>query len=293
MEMSIMSQDDSKEKKKQDGISEHPKVSAFNITPHNTPKVINSHLTSSDGGEHWEEHPGLLSAIICVTKPEDSDPTIHATIGPIVKKVVSENDNQLSQKLHDCTHKLHGVKYHLDTIQKEVTKRVEEFKKNYTAGTGVSTEMKNPRLVYETEAFLYQVKSSLDLLVQALGSRIPPLVSMRTFSKKKIAGIEHAGGAVINALSSFGFPQLAELFEKHRCQWIQTLVPMRDTVTHYSQLKGFHCFIEEPFLGKGQITIHFPSMPTGERVDIYCENIYKNLLDLYATALNLMPDRKK
>jgi hypothetical protein len=116
---------------------------------------------------------------------------------------------------------------------------------------------------------------------------------MKTFKRKNIDGVEHAGGAVINALSSNGFPQLAELIEKHRCQWIQKLVEMRDTVTHYSQLRGFHCFIEEPFLGKGQITIHFPSMPTGERVDTYCEETYKNLLDLYNTVLNMMPDRKK
>lgn len=284
---------ESKRKKEQDAITEHSKESAFKVTPHKTPDVIDYHLTSSDGGKHWEKRPGLLSAIICGTKPEDSDPAIHAIINPIVKKITSEGDSQLSQKLNDCTHKLHGVKYHLETIQKEVTKRVEEFQKDYSAGSGVSTEIKNPRLVYETEAFLYQVKSSLDLLVQALGSRIPPLVSMKTFKRKNIDGVEHAGGAVINALSSNGFPKLAELFEKHRCQWIQKLVEMRDTVTHYSQLKGFHCFIEEPFLGKGQITIHFPSMPTGERVDTYCEETYKNLLDLYNTALNMMPDSKK
>jgi len=113
---------------------------------------------------------------------------------------------------------------------------------------------------------------------------------MTTFKKKGKTG--HAGGAVITALSR-NFPELAELFEKHRFQWIQKLVDMRDTVAHYSQLRGFHCFIEEPFLGKGQITIHFPSMPTGERVDTYCEETYKNLLDLYSTVLNMMPDRKK
>jgi hypothetical protein len=290
METNIMSQDDSKEKKKQDGISEHPKVSAFNVTPHNIPEVIDSHLISSDGGAHWEKRPGLLSAIICGTKPEDSDPAIHAIINPIVKKIQSEGDSQLSQKLHDCSHKLHGVKYHLETIRKEVIKRVEEFQKDYKAGSGVSTEIKNPRLVYETEAFLYQVKSSLDLLVQALGSRIPPLVSMTTFRKKGRTG--PAGGVVITALSH-NFPELAGLFEKHRSQWIQNLVEMRDTVAHYSQLREFHCFIEEPFLGKGQITIHFPSMPTGERVDTYCEETYINLLDLYNTVLNMMPDRKK
>jgi hypothetical protein len=284
---------DSKRKKEHDDITEHSQGSAFKVTPRNTPEVINFHLISSDGGVHWEKRPGLLSAIICGTKPEDSDPAIYAIISPIVKKVISEDDSQLAQKLNDCTHKLHGVKYHLDTIQKEVIKRVEEFQKDYSAGSGVSTEIKNPRLVYETEAFLCQVKSSLDLLVQALGSRVPPLASMKTLRRKNIDGVEHAGGAVINALSSNGFPQLAGLIEKHRSQWIQKLVEMRDTVTHYSQLRGFQCFIEGPYMGKDQVTIHFPSMPTGERVDTYCGEIYRNLLDLYTTALNMMPDRIK
>jgi hypothetical protein len=57
---------------------------------------------------------------------------------------------------------------------------------------------------------------------------------------------------------------------------------MRDTITHESALRDFHCFIEEPYLGGERVNIHYPAMPSGERLDLYCQTIFESLCNLYA-----------
>lgn len=263
-------------------------ASFFKVSPRNKPEIINSHLSSQDSGKTWHKMPGNLMTIIGVSKPEDSDKRIGSLISKVLDASKALNNKTLENKLIVCRHKLHAVRYHLSTLKTEIKERVEDFKKNHSAGSGVALERENPRLIYETEAFLFQIKSSLDLLTQALGCVIPPLKGMHTFSSKNIDGVKHAGGKVINALKENNFEELSSLFERHRKKWIQELVKMRDDVTHYSHLRGFNCFIEEPYMGKGQVTIHYPTMPSGIKVDDYCQEVYKELLELYESALRFI-----
>jgi hypothetical protein len=257
---------------------------AFRVTARNKPEVVDYHLVSSDG-KNWKRRPGRIMAMIQGAKPEDLDDTIVEIIKPAKAFAIDSENKKLIQKLTDCSHKLHAVRYHLNTIVTEIDERVSEFEKNYQANAGIAIELENPRLIFETEAFLFQVKSSIDLLAQALGCVVPPINSVQTFRKKRVDGKEHAGGTVIDALRKNGFEELGNVFEEHRANWIQELVTMRDTITHYSRLRDFHCFIEEPFKGETEVTIHYPTMPSGVRVDKYCQSSYENLLNLFATAL--------
>jgi hypothetical protein len=63
---------------------------------------------------------------------------------------------------------------------------------------------------------------------------------------------------------------------------------MRDTITHYSSLTGFKCFVEEPHTGNDTIRIHYPSMPSDQRVDHYCRHIFEELLSLYQSCLSFI-----
>ena len=274
-------------RKRHKSSKKHKKASSFRVKPKNKPEVIDYYMTSPDG-KNWTKHPGNIVAMISGFKPEDLDEDITAIIDPILEYSKEIQNDRLFDKLIDSRHKLHAVRYHLLTLQKEIVDRVDEFKKSYSAGSGIAQELENPRLVYETEAFLFQVKSSLDILAQVLGCVIPPLNSVRTFRKKKVDGVEHAGGTVINALMNNGFEELGKLFEMHRKEWIQELVAMRDTIAHYSRLRHFHCFIQEPYMGGEKVTIHYPSMPSGVRVDSYCQMVYDHLLNLYKSALSFM-----
>ena len=257
---------------------------SFKVKPQNKPEVISNHMESRNGGRTWEKRPGTLAAIICGVKPEDLDKRVFDLIAKAINTSNDLKNKRLKRKLVDCRHKLQAVKYHLSTIETEIKERVKEYENNHLAGSGVSFEMENPRLVYETEAFLFQTKSSLDVLTQALGCLVPPLKTMNTFKKKDGC----AGGKVILALKKNGYEELGSFFDKQRSEWIQEVVEMRDKITHYSELKGFNCFIEEPYEGRAEVAIHYPTMPSGEKVDVYCQSIYDRLVELYESTLRIV-----
>ena len=254
---------------------------SFEVKPQNVPEVISNHMVSRNGGRTWEKRPGTLAAIIRGVKPEDLDKRVFDFLAKAISTSNDLTNKRLKRKLVDCRHKLQAVKYHLSTIETEIRERVKEYESNHLAGSGVFFEIENPRLVYETEAFLFQTKSSLDVLTQAMGCLVRPLKSMNTFAKKKGC----AGGKVILALKKNGYEELGSFFEKERTEWIQEVVEMRDRITHYSELKGFNCFIEEPYKGEEEVAIHYPTMPSGEKVEVYCESIYDRLVELYESTL--------
>ena len=255
---------------------------SFEVKPQNKPEVISNHMVSRNGGKTWERRQGTLAVIIHGVKTEELDKQIYEFIAKAIQTSRDNKNDILEKKLIDCRHKLHAVKYHLSTIKIEIEERIKEYKNNHSAGSGVSFEMENPRLVYETEALLFQTKSSLDLLTQTLGCLIPPLKTMNTFKKKD----DRAGGKVIIALQKNGYEELGDLFEKQRTEWIQEVVEMRDNITHYSELKGFNCFIEEPYKGKETVEIHYPTMPSGIKVDEFCQNTFDRLLELFKSTLS-------
>ena len=257
---------------------------SFKVKPQNKPDIVSNHMVSKNGGRTWEKRPGTLAAIICGVKTEDLDKRVFELIAKAIKTSNDLKNERLKRKLVDCRHKLQAVKYHLSTIETEIKERVKEYENNHLAGSGVSLEMENPRLVYETEAFLFQTKSSLDVLTQALGCLVPPLKTMNTFKKKDGC----AGGKVILALKKNGYEELGSFFDKQRSEWIQEVVEMRDKITHYSELKGFNCFIEEPYKGREEVEIHYPTMPSGEKVGVYCQSIYDRLVELYESTLRMV-----
>ncbi len=258
---------------------------SFHVTPQNRPEPINHHLVSQDGGKTWRKEPGVLSIVMCGKKVEDTAPEIESLFLPLDN--TGPDNQRLKTRIIDCRHKLYAVRYHLGAIRGEITRCLEDFKKDYHANSGVAFEFENPRLIYETEAFLLQVKSSLDILTQMLGCTIGPLRSCPTFGTKMVMGQKHVGGRVIDALTKNGFEKLGQLFEDHRRQWIQELVDMRDEITHSSRLEGFKCFVEEPYRGQSEVQIHYPTMPCGSRVDSYCDAAYAHLLQLYQSAIGL------
>jgi len=262
-----------------------PKERTLSVQPSNKPEVIDWHLEGN--GKTWRRVPGALDVRIGGRRPEDSDDVIEDIFASIISLVSEHGIDRLSKKLHDCKHKLYAVRYHLKAIEREIDEKVADFEKEYAAMSGAGLELENPVLIYETEAFLFQVKSNLDLIIQALGSVVPSVKSSHTFGHRG----DVAGGKVIDKLEESGELELAKLFESHRSAWIQQMTGWRTTITHYSGLRDFHCFIEEPYRGGNQVKIHYPTMPSGERVDMYCQKIYNRLCELYRSVLKSIEQR--
>ena len=265
-------------------------VSSFKVKPVNTPEVINTHAVQIDG--RWVERLGTLAVIIGVTTEENVDKTIEDSFGGILKSSKISSNPGLQTKIHDCKHKLYAVRYHLRTIKDETDKRFKDFQKNYKAASGASFEQENPILIYETESFLFQVKSNLDLMVQALSHVVPSLKSFRTFAHSGTPGqLDYlAGGKFIKELGKASEQELQGIFDTNRTEWIQEMTIWRDTITHYSKLRNFFCFIEEPYCGE-DVVIHYPSMPNGERLDDYCNKIYENLIRLYREVFKIINNK--
>lgn len=60
---------------------------------------------------------------------------------------------------------------------------------------------------------------------------------------------------------------------------------MRDKVTHFSNLKEFKCFVEQPYLGEKKSTIYYPTMPDGTRATEYFSDVWNKLLKFYQSFL--------
>lgn len=150
------------------------------VRPSNNPEAIAHH--SVFDGEKWHKVPGALAVRIGMARTEDRNIEIDSLFEKISKVASDKSAHQILKKLDDCKHKLYAVEFHLKQIVQEIKERVAEFERNYSAASGAAIEIANHVLIYETEAFLFQVKSNLDLMVQVMGHVIPSLKSFRTFS---------------------------------------------------------------------------------------------------------------
>ncbi len=253
---------------------------AFTVKPKEMPEPITHHDVSSDG-KTWEPRPGLLAARIYGKDPKDIDERISKIIELVSRDINILNlcgaaKQDFTKLIRNVDHKLHAVKYHLNNYEQAESDKIEQFTKNHTPPVGAQMIIEEPRLIYEVEAFLFQVKSCLDVLSRLL----QPVFSFTYCS------FDDVGDRVINQLKN-NCPatltpyaeNIIKLIEDAQDAWVVELISMRDQVTHYSSLEGFNCFMEDPYIGGGTANIHYPTMPNKRRTLEYCQHIWESLLN--------------
>jgi len=272
---------------KTSGSDESP---VFTVKPKETPEPITNHLVSPDGGITWKHQPGQLEVQICGKALKDVDESITKIMQPVWSKLFHTVEMDFLDLISNVEHKLYAVKYHLKNYEQAESDIIEEFKKNYKPPTGAQEIIEEPRLIYEVEAFLFQVKSCLDVLSRVL----EPVFS---FSH---CLFEDEGDKVINRLKNNCPAELApygeriiRLIEDSQQAWIVELVEMRVQITHYSNLKGFDCFIRDPYVGGGIANIHYPTMPNKRRALEYCQDIWGRLLSFCEDFLKFAVEAEK
>lgn len=202
----------------------------------------------------------------------------------LVDDVMSEN---ILRKKEDCLHKVIGVRYCLLLIENEIANKLSKKEiKNYSEMIANKmcnqAELKNEVLIYETEAFLFQVKSSLDILVQLL-KYVPGyeyLDSKRDFDsesfifdKKNKKEKENT----VNKMIENKDTAIGNFFVQQTDEWIRELNDMRNIIAHRSGLVGFTSFVFD----SGSEQIIDPQILSGKKVEEYCSNIFKKLLALH------------
>jgi hypothetical protein len=249
-------------------------IESFKVKLKKKTEIVDYHLESKNG-RTWEKKPGSLLLRIHY-RP---DKTLNKEIGELFQEVTKGKSN-LTYHIGFCNHKLYAVRYHIDNFSSEEHEQIEKYEANYSPPSGAQMINKNPKLVYEIESFLFQVKSSLDALAIGPFNRFLEL-GLGTF------GIEKAIKALKENQARIGREKANELISiiKKNKDWIEELNEMRIQITHLAELEGFMCFLEMPYTGGEECVIYYPSMPDGTRAKTYMASTWKKLLSFYRTFL--------
>ena len=71
--------------------------------------------------------------------------------------------NRIKKRIDKLHHKLNAVKFHAYSFKSSERKIEEEYKKLLFANNTLNKIIENPHLIYNTESFLFQSKSCLDV----------------------------------------------------------------------------------------------------------------------------------
>jgi hypothetical protein len=180
-------------------------------------------------------------------------------------------------------HKLNATKYHLNNykrIEKEQYERaLQAFKKK-------KFELREAlELIFELEVFLYQIKSSLDMLIKLM---IPivgkDVVSTKTYGNK--------GEDLIKGLMQYkkkkdvkveAVDQLIELIRSDKDSWLEKVVSYRDELNHFKGLRNYQ--FEPLNLPNGEITVVKPSFKKINTVQ-FMTVAYTNNLEFHQDFLS-------
>jgi hypothetical protein len=252
-------------------------IESFKVTPKKKPEIVDYHIESKNGGRTWERKPGLLLMRmafrpLATTKKEIDE----------LFRNIRKDSSTFGRELNVCQHKLYAVRYHMDNFVSEEQSQVQKFKEDYTPPSGVQMNRKNPVLIYEMESFLFQVKSSLDVLAVRFLNKLFGL-KLGSFGTEKVIDTLKKSE---NKIGRQKVNKLKSVIEKNK-DWLEEINEMRVQVTHYSDLEGFLCFLLMPFKGEEECTIYYPSMPDGTRATKYMDSVWKKLLSFYKSLLKV------
>ena len=188
---------------------------------------------------------------------------------------LSDQKDKFFNHAFSVMHKLTGIKYHRDNYKRIEKIQFEEAKRKFKKKPDETREAFE--LIFELEAFLYQVKSSLDMLVKLL---VPILgsgmVKTTTYSNK--------GDDLIKGLTQYKnkkdvyvemVDNLINLVQDHKKAWLEKTVKLRDELNHIEGLRNYR--FEPLKLPNGELTVRKPRFKNFDTLEMM-NLIYSNNL---------------
>jgi hypothetical protein len=182
-------------------------------------------------------------------------------------------------------HKLTATKYHLDNYKRLETQEVEATRRRFKKHPNQRREAFE--LIFEIEAFLFQVKSSLDMLAKLLG----PLIDK---DQLRLHSFEKKGHGVIKALEGYkqhkephvvaAISELIRLIQEDRESWISLLVQARDTASHYRALSNY---VFQPYPVGGGVGVRKPRLLSGSETIDSLRLIYSNNIEFHQDFMSV------
>jgi hypothetical protein len=185
--------------------------------------------------------------------------------------------------LLDVMIKFTAMKYHLESYEKHELKLIERLKADCSDNEHIA--YKGYELLYELEAFLFQMKSALDLSVKLVAVLFPNRFQTKTFGDK--------GEKLIKGLNSFKEQKgtktevvnsIISMIREDQETWLRQAVSLRDTLSHYKTIAGYH--YQAKAVGT-EIEIIYPKI-SGLIAIEYMKVTYSNSLEFVQDFMCLM-----
>jgi len=196
--------------------------------------------------------------------------------------IVGDQKDKFFEHTFSVQHKLTATRYHLNNFLRFHDQQYEEFKNAIEQNPNQTREAFE--LIFEIEAFLFQIKSSLDMLAKLLDVIAANRVKTGTYGEagnKLIPGLEMLKND--KSFNASAIDDLVLTISSARDNWLMRFVVFRDTISHYKSLKQFKFLCEKDDGGK--LVIYPPNfngfaggrykelIPSNFLVETYKQNI--------------------
>jgi hypothetical protein len=183
-----------------------------------------------------------------------------------------------NNRINKLQHKLSSLKYHMEIYTEHEKNFQEKCKREYTDSI-VELEEVDPVYYNETESFLFQTKSILDILSQIIGIAFK-LTGVVTYANDGDDLIDKLGKTASYRDKPIKKKEMISIIDRNK-NWVKDLVNMRDLITHFSDIIGFKSIIHSPTSNDNEFAnIYYPSMPNKERVTTFMNHTWTKLVQL-------------
>lgn len=209
----------------------------------------------------------------------------HLQYDQILEKPLSDRFFRYSE----CVmHKLHATRHHVEIYARLEQAHFERCTEQFTSGDLNTYECFD--LIFEFEAFLYQIKSSLDMLVKIMIPVLGKRVKTQTFAAK--------GDTLVRGLRQYlkdgsaqkeKVEEFIKMLEWAKTDWIEKVVDFRDELNHHRGLT--HYMFSPEKLSSGKIVAVKPKFKNLDTLDFMIDIYGRNLVfhqDFMCFALSLI-----
>ncbi|WP_300462748.1 hypothetical protein [Desulfobacula sp.] len=194
-------------------------------------------------------------------------------LSPILN-LSTEKNSKLSAATIDVTLKLQAMVYHIGNYgnldkyyQNDAINSFHEYPITFNNCCS---------LIYEFEAFFFQLKSALDLAIKVIGILLPNHFKTKTFGKN--------GENFIKNLENFKTIQtdrvqlidsIIKIIKSDQNVWLKDSIEMRNTISHYKSMRSFVYKVKKE---KGQLIVEKPKVLNLDPL-CFMENTFINCME--------------
>lgn len=149
-----------------------------------------------------------------------------------------EKEYSIIAQTLDVTLKLQAMVYHIENYKNMDKQYLDEAVNNFKDFP--STINNCCSLIYELEAFLFQLKSALDMAIKVIGELLPNYFKSNTFGNKGehfIKNLENYKKVRTDRLELI--ESIIEMVKDDQKKWLKQSVELRNTISHYKSIRFF------------------------------------------------------